>query len=64
MGGKGFVPDTRSFVHFGLEREIGESRCVYCCDVIFAIRWKRKKEEWKKVNSCVSRQKEHRKKIL
>ena len=32
-------------------------------DVIFAMRWKRKKEERKEVYSCFSRQKEHGKKI-
>ena len=36
----------------------------YQCDVIFAIRWKRKKEERKEVSSCVARRIEHGSKIL
>ena len=33
---------------------VGKSRCVYCCDVIFAIRLKRKNEERKEVYNCVA----------
>ena len=61
-GGKGFVPITRSLAYFGWERDIGKNLCANCCDVIFDIKWKWKKEERKEVvftvYSCVSRQKE------
>ena len=36
-------------------KERGKNWCVYQCGLIFAIRWKRKKEERKEVYSRVSR---------
>ena len=64
LDGQGFCTHYQVLGVLWIGKKDRKESVWYQCDVIFAIRWKRKKEERKEVSRFVSRRKEHGSKIL